>query len=683
MRRVALDAIPAALLVEPRAVWAPTPGSPLVGQTKAVAAGHERPGLPVKHWLQRRRKLGRLRAIGDASAMTCVSMVDPSGVRLRGEVDLVAGSTIGSALSRAERDGFVSVVVPPPGPHRRGQLGMVIEEAIEEVLAKRGAAPPGVGSASRIDATVGDQLYRARLIGAPGIALAFPALDGLTNLAGALDAEDSAILRWWVTAARERPVRMFFAERDRRIGVYGAPMELGCILAASASPGATTTEPVPVPSPALATSLAAMELSPPPPLVTPSRPDAGRASAPVPTSTRTPGASDRASPSVRPPSGNTVGDTRPEGGLRRVATAPMAVLDLHLDDLALGHDGGAPELPPTKTIAGPPRRDNRSPSTAPARSHSNPPARPSPVATSRTEPNTRSLPDAGEASTGGRSPAPLIADATTRWPTWADELDAARGPKPLSVVERMFTASYVPLRDAIGFGITDERARSVADGWAASFGKSYGDAFESLRARGKRPSMVLDVPEIAQRLGRLHGAKSVQLILVDGMRFDLGLRMHERLCVALDRRAALTERLLLWTALPSTTDIQIDLVGRGPEGLKESRHSPESALPVARGRAAATARRVKAGHRDLLKLDVVAARLAEGTPLAPLEIDRLASAVAESLDHCLGRLPARTLALVFGDHGFTLDADGRPFEGGATPDEVLVPAFAWLVGDVH
>jgi transposase IS66 family protein len=51
------------------------------------------------------------------------------------------------------------------------------------------------------------------------------------------------------------------------------------------------------------------------------------------------------------------------------------------------------------------------------------------------------------------------------------------------------------------------------------------------------------------------------------------------------------------------------------------------------------------------------------------------------------RLPPRTLVLIFGDHGFAFDPlDGGTScgrQGGALPEEVLVPAFAWLVGNVH
>src|SRR5262249_45960704 len=116
---------------------------------------------------------------------------------------------------------------------------------------------------------------------------------------------------------------------------------------------------------------------------------------------------------------------------------------------------------------------------------------------------------------------------------WATELDAARGPKPLAVIERLFVSRYVPLAEAVARGETDAAARAVLASWSISFAKSYTEAFGALRVTGKRPLMVLDAPQMANRIGRLHGAKSTQLVLVDAMRFDLGLRVHERLRPAL------------------------------------------------------------------------------------------------------------------------------------------------------
>jgi hypothetical protein len=179
----------------------------------------------------------------------------------------------------------------------------------------------------------------------------------------------------------------------------------------------------------------------------------------------------------------------------------------------------------------------------------------------------------------------------------------------------------------------------------------------------------------------------VQLLLVDGMRFDLGLRMHEHLKPLLGQRAVLAERLLLWAGLPTTTSVQLELLARGPEGMRRSGGPPETDLPVARGRAAAMPRRVKVGLRELLKLDLVEAELSAPGPPMLRRLDGLARAAAEAVaNHCL-RLPQRTLVMLFGDHGFGLDTGAddttRARQGGATPEEVLVPAFAWLVGSVH
>jgi hypothetical protein len=96
---------------------------------------------------------------------------------------------------------------------------------------------------------------------------------------------------------------------------------------------------------------------------------------------------------------------------------------------------------------------------------------------------------------------------------------------------------------------------------------------------------------------------------------------------------------------------------------------------------------VKVGHRDLLKIDLVEARLMEPGDHEAARLDDLADELAEVLSAQLARLPARTLAIVFGDHGFRLDAmesgTTSAKSGGASPEEVLVPAFAWLVGGVH
>ncbi|HEU5074960.1 MAG TPA: hypothetical protein VFU02_12310, partial [Polyangiaceae bacterium] len=277
--------------------------------------------------------------------------------------------------------------------------------------------------------------------------------------------------------------------------------------------------------------------------------------------------------------------------------------------------------------------------------------------------------------------------AQREWPNWLRELDTTRGPKPLAVVERTFVSAYTPLKEAWLRNIASPKALSALRTFADSFEHSYAEAFDALRVRGKRPTMVLDIPEIAQRIGRLHGARSIQLVLVDAMRFDVGLRVQDRLRKLSKGQVSLAERLLLWSALPSTTETQLDLIGKGSSGLREPIVPPETAAVVARGKNAATPRRIKSGQRELIKLDVIEAAIAEPGKAEAVRLDELADGVAEAMAEYLSKLPPRTLVMMFGDHGFLLDpvvggtSAGR--SGGASPEEVLVPAFAWLVGNVH
>ena len=107
----------------------------------------------------------------------------------------------------------------------------------------------------------------------------------------------------------------------------------------------------------------------------------------------------------------------------------------------------------------------------------------------------------------------------------------------------------------------------------------------------------------------------------------------------------------------------------------------ESDAEPMRGRTAETIRRVKIGHRDVFKLDVLQARLSE--PTSAIELRELAGAVADAILRHTQTLAARTLLYVFGDHGFARDRAGAVTQGGASPEEVLVPAFSFLVGSVH
>lgn len=649
---------------------------------------------------------------------------------------------------------LLPVVVHALGPAERGRLGLCIETAIEAELERRGAPPPGVGASSDLDGSLSDQLFRARLVGHLGLGIAVHTLEGITNLAGALDAEDSAVLRWWAAATDERPVRLELATQNRWIGVYGPPIPLYRAIESDLVTGA---EAAPHVAPEIRESGAAMsppafaprEDDPEPIPATMSQPPRGSARAmaalfddedlrdlrvclestrfdvttalPISSAERvleTPARADVGEPAAQDaePATDVAAGDEPVVMVTEPAVAePVVMMSepvvMMSESVVTISEPAVAE--PVATVAEPVVMASEpvasEPDVAAASGASSEVAdapvivdAPSEIDAALETPITQA-PPVVSAPIAPASPrredhetierevielgSPLHPDAATEWRGWMRDLDAARGPKPLAVVERMFTSAYVPLCDALARGIASPEAARVLDVWSKNFAKSYADAFDALRHRGKRPTMVLDVPEVSLRVARLHGARNVQLVLVDGLRFDLGLRMNEHLRELVGQRAALTERFLMWSALPTTTAVQLELIGRGAAGLKEIDDGPSSDVPVGRGRSASVLRRVKAGPREVMKLDLAEAQLAEaGGPLAP-RLDRLGAELAEAIADHLLRLPPRTLAVVFGDHGFTLDpvgeGTGAARSGGSAPEEVLVPAYAWLTGEVH
>jgi hypothetical protein len=624
----------------------------------------------------------------------------------RGEVSLVDRGQRALHESDITAANWLLVPVAPPRPALRGRFALLVETAVEEELERRGAPPPGVGASSDLDASLSDQLYRARLVGSPGIAISIGSLEGIANLAGALEAEDSAVLRWWLAATEERPVRVLLAFEDRDLAVYDEPIPLARLLEPERDSGIRRA---PMAAPEVAQSSASMDLSSVPETPRDLLPLEPEPSPVLPATMNDAEALMRAMAEIF---------SEDEGAKEEFSASLESPEPPEAEALPEPYRGWAEsaepneEPPPADTYAGdsiPPEAiadENEPPPEAYADSQEEHESAPPPEAYTdeseeppdvtdeeSEEPPTAEAADEVEPPTEIELPRarptgpPLDPAAANDWQRWVRELETTRGPKPLAVIERTFVSAFVPLSDALSRGIAGESAATIVDAWSRSFEKSYSEAFDALKMRGKRPTMVLDVPDIALRIGRLHGARAVQLILVDGLRFDLGMRVNERLKILLGRHAALTERLLLWSALPSTTSNQLELIGRGAQGLREIGEKADSEVPVARGRTATTLRRVRAGHREVLKLDLVESALSvPGAPLAE-RFDCLADETAEALANHILKLAPRTLALVFGDHGFTLEpmnggtAAGK--SGGASPEEVLVPAFAWLVGAVH
>jgi len=267
------------------------------------------------------------------------------------------------------------------------------------------------------------------------------------------------------------------------------------------------------------------------------------------------------------------------------------------------------------------------------------------------------------------------------WPIWVQALRDARGPQSLASFERLFVHHFVPLDAAITSGLDDPRAIAAHAEFRRSFEHAYGEAFGTFAITGKRPRMVFDVPELATKIARLHGARTVHLVLVDSLRWDTSERLKELLLAKVSGDATHVESQLLWSALPTTTPRQLELLARGAEVLREPA-GPQEEEPV-RGRTSEIIRRVKIGARDLYRLDYLDARLRERDATPHDELEGHLDACATILARHMQPLPARTLMYVFGDHGFSMDREGRVTQGGAQVEQVLVGGHAFLIGALH
>jgi len=541
-------------------------------------------------------------------------------------------------------------VVAPVASPARGRLRHTIDDAVEGVLALRGALPPAVGPDASIEPTIRDQVFRARALGAAGLVLSLAPF-GDSAEGGVLDLLDGVALAAWLSASRRAPLLVLLDESDSAARVL-APVSLGEL--AGPSPLAASDSAPPASGEALTSAIPAPAPPPvpPPPVLTMPRRGVMRR---------------RSLQADAPPS-----EPAPVSmDLRHVASLMPAVTPLDPPPV-VEVQAAEPEPPPVITPEPPSAVTPEPPS----------------VVEAAVEDDLPPPPPAPRASGGDGAAARRVIDAASSR-AHAMELDKARGPKPVSVIERLFVSRYLPLLGAVARGEVDVAVRSVVDGWRTAFEHSYRDAFAALRVTGKRPPMVFDVPEIAARVARLNGARATKLLLVDAMRYDVGERVADRLKERLTGRAVCVERFVLWSALPTTTPTQMALLGRGPEGMRDVEPASDPEPEIARGRAVGTLRRERAGSREIMKLDLCEARLRTAGGGYDERLDSLAEEVAPILLKYIEALPPRTVLFLFGDHGFRLpsSADGRltgpATQGGLSPEEVLVPGQAWLVGGVH
>jgi hypothetical protein len=158
--------------------------------------------------------------------------------------------------------------------------------------------------------------------------------------------------------------------------------------------------------------------------------------------------------------------------------------------------------------------------------------------------------------------------------------------------------------------------------------------------------------------------------------------VEQQLGAKLGSRAALTDEIVLWSALPTTTMRQLETIARGVDALRAPAElDADGDLP--RGRTAEYIRRLRVGPREVHKLDVIEARLSASRGTALRALPAIAETAADAIARHAETLAPHTLLFVFGDHGFTIDRSGSAHQGGASPEEVLVGSFSLLVGDVH
>lgn len=278
-------------------------------------------------------------------------------------------------------------------------------------------------------------------------------------------------------------------------------------------------------------------------------------------------------------------------------------------------------------------------------------------------------------------------------------LDEVGRSTPLAGLERAFVDGYAPLRAAMmddrlaAVPITRDKARVLCAQFAQTFARAYAEALPTFAVTGRHPRMVFELFDLAHRSARVHGARAVQVVLVDALRWDLGKRLHARLAQVLARHAVCVDEQPMWSVLPTTTAIQLDALVRGDDALRAPAR-PERETAIVRGRSLDVLRRTRLGHRDLLKLDLLEGRLRDPGASEATRLEGLADELTPIVERLVHSTPTRTLVVIAGDHGFTFGEgpgdlpDPRretppAHQGGASPDEVFVPFQAWLVGGVH
>lgn len=514
----------------------------------------------------------------------------------------------------------VLVRLGSPTHEQRDTLERFVVDGIEAELGRLGAAPPGWRYDEGIEAIAADQLYRARLLGHAGLALRFESLTALADVDGQLGSEDSRTIRRLMFMAEREPVQLYLPQRCAELRIIGDPEPLAAWLPQSSEPGRVPTIEYDEPGSA---AWAALGAEHPGASLMPPRIEAflGADDTPVPPSVSF-DAVEREASSVAPDS-----DADPE-----TLPSPLERLQA-LDGIAPGaEDTTAPALP---------------------EGHPSEPASARPNELGRLEP-----------------------ERIQRCVTWASQLQGMNGPKAHGSIEKAFITSYLPLCREIAAGIAPSETAAAARKWAEGFAQGYASAFRQLGSRPRRPMMVKDVVDVGVRWLGQHHARQCQVLLVSAMRFDIGQRLNEELERRLGQGAVCADQCVLWTALPSNADAQ----QLGEPGIVRRRGEARPASPP-------LIEPLRVGNRSLFKLDHLPNDLARAGEPEAARLERLARELGEVIVPWMQEQPPETLTVVFGDHGFTWQAQPGGTSaaqcGGALPEQVLVPASAWLLREAR
>lgn len=625
---------------------------------------------------------------------------------LHGEISFASPEAQVQRTAELLGAGAVVATVPPLPATMRRRLAEHVDDYLERELDARGAPTPYLAAWSPLaeDAPgrLADQLHRAREVGASGIAIVLGTL--ARTAAPALAEEDSATLRLYAEFARTERLVLVLDDGDAMIAGYTDPVALpellrgrepesGVVLVAAPHEPHIDMGPADVDT--------VMEA-----VVAPKPVEEELVEAPKPSADLL---------ELIPPSSEDVAEeplAREEE--RRVISLQ---LDLDLDDVEEEVNAI------TKAEAEAQAEARAKADEAQARAEAEAVARAEAMAVAEAEAAAAAAKAEADAKALAEAEAKAIArveaervkaealrarresrekqEATREsravqhahdyWRGWVQALAAARGPQPLAAFEKVFVEAYMPLASAITQGLDDARALRAYDEFRQTFERSYADAFATFGVTSRRPRLVMDAYDLVAKQARLHNARVGHVVVVDSMRLDVGAMIRDELAHRAAGMASLTSESLLFAALPSTTIRQLETLARGLDALRApARPSDEEQAESLRGRTADTVRRMRVGSRELYKLDSVASTLAHVDPTRPQDgsalfgmLETAASNAAEALVHHIETLAPRTLLLVLGDHGFTVDRRGQITHGGASPEEVIVPAYAFLVGDLH